>query len=75
MLANFGGNAYPHKFHNSTTISEFITKYSHLEKDSKLEELVSLSGRILTKRSAGAALIFYDVRSEGHKLQVLCDKR
>lgn len=33
---------------------------------------VQIAGRIYTKRSSGAKLIFYDVRAEGVKVQVVC---
>src|ERR1700744_2858158 len=32
-------------------------------------------GRIFTKRASGSSLVFYDIRSEGAKLQLLCDRR
>mmetsp|Transcript_3263 Transcript_3263/g.4492 ORF Transcript_3263/g.4492 Transcript_3263/m.4492 type:complete len:584 (+) Transcript_3263:119-1870(+) len=75
-LETHGENAYPHKFHVSISIADFIAKYSHLEKDSRLEsEIVSISGRLQSKRSAGQALFFYDVLEGGHKVQILADKR
>jgi len=67
---------YPHKFHVSISIPEFIAKYSHLTNDSRLEtEIVSVAGRTIMKRAAGAALVFYDLRADGAQIQVLSDKR
>ena len=34
-----------------------------------------LSGRVFAKRESGAHLIFYDLRGEGLKLQVMADAR
>jgi len=75
-LKNYNESAYPHKFHASISVPEFITKYSHLEKDSKLEnEIVSLAGRVHTKRSSGSSLVFYDLKADDAKVQLLCDRR
>jgi len=72
----YGENVYPHKFNVSMSVPEFVAKYSYLEKDSKLDkEIVTIAGRISMKRSAGSALHFYDLKGEGAKLQMLCDKR
>jgi len=68
--------AYPHKFHVSISVPAFIEKYSHLTPDSRLEnEIVSVAGRAIMKRAAGAALVFYDLRADGAQIQVLSDKR
>jgi lysyl-tRNA synthetase class 2 len=75
MLEAYGENVYPHKFQVTISVPDFIAKYSHLERDQKLDEVVSIAGRIHVKRSSGGALIFYDLKSEGAKLQLLCDKR
>jgi len=76
MLATYGENAYPHKFHNTISVPQFVTKYAHLNKDERIEsEIVSFSGRIYVKRSAGPALLFYDLRADGAKVQILADKK
>lgn len=36
---------------------------------------VSLGGRVMRKAASGAKLIFFDLRSEGAKIQVMCDAR
>jgi len=72
----YGENVYPHKFHVSLSIPEFIAKYSHLQAAENLPtEIVSVAGRIYSVRSAGSSLVFYDIYADGAKLQVLCDKR
>jgi hypothetical protein len=38
-------NPYPHKFEFTVSIPEFVTQYSHLEADKRLEgEVVSIAG-------------------------------
>eukprot|EP01098_Paradermamoeba_levis_P006310 TRINITY_DN261_c0_g1_i2.p1 TRINITY_DN261_c0_g1~~TRINITY_DN261_c0_g1_i2.p1 ORF type:complete len:528 (+),score=240.21 TRINITY_DN261_c0_g1_i2:95-1678(+) len=66
--------AYPHKFHLSISVTDFIKKYSYLKRDEKAEgDVVSLAGRLMRKHSAGAALHFFDLVQEGVKVQVLAD--
>eukprot|EP00899_Mesostigma_viride_P006679 jgi/Mesvir1/16011/Mv08308-RA.2 len=70
------GNAYPHKFHVSHSVPQFIAKYDSLEAGQQLtEETVSLAGRIMSKRASGAKLIFYDLHGDGAKVQVMADAR
>lgn len=67
-----GKNPYPHKFLVSLTIPEFVTKYSHLKEGEHMEdEVVSVAGRVYTKRESGSKLIFYDIQGMGQKLQVM----
>lgn len=63
---------YPHKFHVSTSLAEFIEKYQNLT-DGEIVENVNLSvaGRVHAIRSSGAKLVFFDLRGEGLKLQVM----
>lgn len=75
MLSEGLENAYPHKFEVTISIPEFRKKYESVERDTKLEEIVNVAGRLQSKRSSGASLFFYDIKSEGEKIQVLCDKR
>lgn len=66
---------YPHKFHVSTSLTEFIEKYHNVEDGTWHEDVVTLSGRVHAKRLSGAKLIFYDLRGEGVKIQVMADAR
>ncbi|CAG9536832.1 unnamed protein product [Cercopithifilaria johnstoni] len=71
-----GINPYPHKFHVSISLTDFIDKYDNLEKDVILNDTVqSVAGRIFSKREAGGKLIFYDLHGEGTRLQVLANAR
>ncbi|KAK0400774.1 hypothetical protein QR680_015444 [Steinernema hermaphroditum] len=71
-----GDNPFPHKFHVSISLTEFVEKYGamELENGKVLEDtVVSISGRIFSKRESGNKLIFYDVCGEGKRLQVLAN--
>ncbi|KAB0793569.1 hypothetical protein PPYR_09098 [Photinus pyralis] len=63
---------YPHKFHVSTSLEDYIAKYSNLQDGEIVEsDSVSVAGRIHAIRESGAKLIFYDLRGEGTKLQIM----
>lgn len=67
---------YPHKFHVSTSLEAFIEKYNSLKDGEQLDgEKVTLAGRVHAIRESGAKLIFYDLRGEGVKLQVMANAR
>ncbi|XP_065827167.1 lysine--tRNA ligase-like isoform X2 [Oscarella lobularis] len=71
-LKEANDNPYPHKFHVTMSLTDFIEKYDHLEAGSQVSDVtVSLSGRIHAKRESGKHLIFYDLRGEGVKLQIM----
>ncbi|XP_076949827.1 lysine--tRNA ligase-like [Bidens hawaiensis] len=70
------GNPYPHKFHVSMSILEYIEKYKTLKDGDHLEDvLVSLAGRLMNKRSSSSKLFFYDLHGSGGKVQVMADAR
>ncbi|XP_034382789.1 lysine--tRNA ligase isoform X1 [Cyclopterus lumpus] len=67
---------YPHKYHVDLSLTEFIEKYSPLQPGDQLTDVVlNVSGRVHAKRASGAKLIFYDLRGEGVKLQVMATSR
>ncbi|XP_006010961.1 lysine--tRNA ligase isoform X2 [Latimeria chalumnae] len=67
---------YPHKFHVDMSLTDFIEKYSHLQPGDHLTDItLQVAGRIHAKRASGAKLIFYDLRGEGMKLQVMANSR
>ncbi|KAB8234884.1 hypothetical protein ETB97_006381 [Aspergillus alliaceus] len=64
---------YPHKFQVTDDLRKFLQEYDGLAKgEQKPDTTVRIAGRIYTKRSSGAKLIFYDIRAEGVKVQVVC---
>lgn len=66
------GKAYPHKFHVTYDIRKFAEEFSNLKNgESDTTKKIALAGRVYVKRSAGSKLFFYDIRSEGTRLQVL----
>ncbi|KAK9879578.1 hypothetical protein WA026_006644 [Henosepilachna vigintioctopunctata] len=73
-LKNLGGDndPYPHKFNVTISLQDFIEKYSYLA-DGEVAELdcLSVAGRVHSIRESGSKLIFYDLRGEGVKLQVM----
>lgn len=77
-LKSLGGDQhpYPHKFHVSTSLEKFIADYSNLNDGEVREnEPLSVAGRVHAIRESGAKLIFYDVRGEGLKIQVMATAR
>ncbi|XP_071743833.1 lysine--tRNA ligase [Lepeophtheirus salmonis] len=67
-----GEKPYPHKFDVSISLSDYIEKYSDLTEGTRLDDVeVRVAGRIHAIRESGAKLIFYDVRGEGVKVQVM----
>lgn len=70
-------NPYPHKYHVTISLEEFIEKFKDVVKDGEiLEDMVhSVAGRVHSIRGAGAKLIFYDLRGEGVKVQVMANAR
>ncbi|EFA76128.1 lysine-tRNA ligase [Heterostelium album PN500] len=71
-----GTDAWPHKFHVSTTIAEFEKTYSHLtiEDDSNAQPEISIAGRVLSKRLNGKHLAFYDIVQDGVKTQLFVNR-
>lgn len=71
-----GAHPYPHKFHVSSSLEDFINKYTPLKDGEMLEnDPLTVAGRIHAIRESGAKLIFYDVRGEGVKIQVMANAK
>lgn len=70
-----GLNPYPHKFHVTHTLAQFIAKYAHsTQKGQFIEgENVAVTGRVFSIRSSGHSLIFYDIIQDNQRLQVYCN--
>ncbi|CDJ42998.1 Lysine--tRNA ligase [Eimeria tenella] len=66
--------AYPHKFNVTMTLGEFQEKYGGLADGAHLpEEEVCVAGRLTRVAASGQKLRFYDVRGDGHKVQVMAN--
>jgi lysyl-tRNA synthetase class 2 len=67
-----GKKMYPHKYNATMSIPQFVAQYSArpLEKGERLPEAdkQSIAGRVYNKRASGASLYFYDLQSQGGKV-------
>lgn len=73
-LQEKGVNIYPHKFDVSMEHALFKKKYDHLGNSEEVDgEVVSLAGRIVSKRSASSKLFFYNFSSDGTSLQIMAN--
>ena len=70
-----GLTLYPHKFHVSISLPDFVEKYSYIPKDTILNETVSVAGRIQRKAASGSSLFFYFIHADGAQLQILADRK
>ena len=67
---------YPHKFNVTISLTEFIEKYDSLADGEHLNDITcNVAGRIHAKRKNGPKLIFYDLRGEGKKIQVMANAK
>ncbi|CAL8380372.1 unnamed protein product [Arctogadus glacialis] len=67
---------YPHKYHVDLCLTDFVAKYNYLQPGEQLTDVIlSVTGRVHAKRESGAKLLFYDLRGEGLKLQVMANSR
>lgn len=68
-------NPYPHKFEVSRSLTSYIKKYGPkgvIEPGEKVKGITeALAGRIHSIRSSGQKLRFYDLHSEGKKVQIM----
>lgn len=66
-------NPYPHKFHVNYDLRNFVKDYNSLKSgEHKKDVEIRLGARIYNKRASGNKLVFYDVKVEGVKVQVMC---
>ncbi|KAL4092616.1 Lysine--tRNA ligase [Phytophthora ramorum] len=73
-LEKKGINPYPHKFEVTTSLPEFHEKFGDCEAGShSTDVVVTVAGRLHSKRASGAKLVFYDLRADGKKLQIMSD--
>jgi len=73
-LESSGVNPWPHKFQVTITVAEFVGKYSNVEKDQKLDDVISVAGRVYVKRDSGSKLTFYVIRGDNVKVQILANR-
>ncbi|KRZ03896.1 Lysine--tRNA ligase, partial [Trichinella zimbabwensis] len=73
QLREDGFEPYPHKFKVTISLTDFIEKYNSVKCEEVLNETVCVAGRIHSKREAGQKLIFYDLRAESTRLQIMAN--
>ncbi|UJR15161.1 hypothetical protein I4U23_002124 [Adineta vaga] len=73
QMKQTGETVYPHKFHVSISLRDYIEKYTHLQNEEVHEDIVSVAGRVYSKRSSGTKLYFYDLHSDSVKIQVMAN--
>lgn len=64
-------NPYPHKFHVTKQLPEFIELYGGCANEEQLKDEVSVAGRVMSVRSSGAKLVFYTLHADGVKIQIM----
>lgn len=71
-----GVNPYPHKFDVSMSLPQFIENFATLANgDRKEDVVVSVAGRVFRRQLKGKNLVFYDIKADGVKVQVMADRR
>ncbi|KAL3421750.1 lysyl-trna synthetase [Phlyctema vagabunda] len=66
-------NPYPHKFHVNYDLRKFVNDHGSVKSgEHKKDVEIRVGARIYNKRTSGNKLVFYDVRTEGVKVQVMC---
>lgn len=71
QLRSSGTEPYPHKFHVSMAIPEFLEKFNHLKDGEMLNDIsLTVAGRVHSQRVAGKKLKFYDLHADGAKVQI-----
>lgn len=72
-------NPYPHKFHVTRSLTDFVKIYGEegkIASGAKVEGVVeSLAGRVHNIRASGAKLKFYDLHGEGTKVQIMATQQ
>lgn len=67
------GAAYPHKFNRQYKIPEFRAKYAPQlsEPGTSIDEVVTIAGRLINKRSSGSKLHFLTLQGDMETVQVI----
>ena len=49
QMKQAGENVFPHKYHVSISLKDFIDKYSHLQNEEVNEDIVSVAGKAFAR--------------------------
>ena len=72
-LKEMGVNPYPYQFDMTHHAADILEKYSHLAKEEKTKDIVSVAGRIMTLRRMGKAT-FMHIQDETGRIQLYLRK-
>lgn len=80
QLKAVGLEVYPHKFYHPgyefATPRTLVEKFGDIPAAEHLEDqLYAVEGRIYSIRASSNALVFFDLHDEGHKIQIMANKR
>ena len=77
QAAKAAGEApYPHKFQVSHQLPAFVEQYRDaVEAGQQHSDEVSVAGSVYEKRALGGKLLFYELRSDGARVQIMADMR
>lgn len=70
-----GFNPWPHKFNVTIEVGDFLSKYAGLQKGETVDDVVSVAGRVISKRASGSNLIFMDLVGKGQKVQIMANAK
>jgi len=63
---------YPHSWRTDTSLEALIARYGGLPDGERVENAeVRVAGRVKSKRSSGAKLVFYDLAANGSRVQLI----
>ncbi|KAJ1630062.1 hypothetical protein T492DRAFT_1005927 [Pavlovales sp. CCMP2436] len=68
-----GQYPYPHKFHTTHSMQDFIAEFTPLADGERTTAEAALAGRVQLKRESGTKLVFFDLMADGLKVQVMAD--
>ena len=72
-IKSSGANPYPHKFVTTMGLPQYHAAYAEsIQPGAFAEATESVAGRIMSKRSGGKGLVFYDIHGDGFKIQLFC---
>ena len=61
-----GITTYPHKFHTTCSVKQFLEKYEGLQNGASIDSVSwNIAGRVMSKRESGQKLLFLDLVGEG----------
>jgi lysyl-tRNA synthetase, class II len=72
-----GENPYPHKFHRTHRVDEFVKEFESITTENEFLEdrPISVTGRVNTIRGTGKHLVFYDIVGDSHKIQIMANRK